>query len=334
MLNLATALKAEGFQVDILLMSKEGEFLAGAELEFNVVDLQCDRTYKLPGKLLSYLTKQRPSFLLSSFWKLNLCACIAKMFYPRFRLLLWEHSPPSISKNSPTWLYAISASIFYQLASRVIAVSSGVHQDIAGCTLGLKRKLVVIFNPINPPDTRLLVGRSTVNSESKLVISVGRLDEPKNPQLLLEAFALLPEHCNAKLVMVGDGPLRGALEELQTRLGLQDRLTLTGFHPNPYELMAEADLLVVPSDREGLPTVIVEALYCGLRVVSTDCGAGIRDILLDNKYGTIVPVRDKVSLAQAIEAELSTQYPKQVQQDGAKRFLPNIVVNQFLALMK
>jgi glycosyltransferase involved in cell wall biosynthesis len=331
-LNLAKALKEAGAQVEFLLMSKEGEFLAEAEKHFTVVDLKCSKTYKLPAKLLAYFIKQRPDVLISSFWKLNLCSCLAKMLFPQVRLLLWEHSPPSKSKNSPKWLYAISASVFYRLANKVVTVSTGVHKDVDQWTVGLRRKLVVIFNPITPPEPNLLVLRRSFGI--KQIIWVGRLDAPKNPGLLLEAFALLPAECNASLVFVGDGRLRSGLEARCHALGLGARVSFLGYQAEPYKAMAASDLLVLSSDREGLGNVIIEAMYCGLRVVSTDCGEGIHDILLDNRYGSIVPCKDKVSLALAIESELKTRHVAQDQVNGAQRFLPQVVVQQFLAAMR
>ena len=330
-LNLAKALKEVGVQIDILLMSKEGEFLEEAVRHFNVVDLKCNKTYKLPGKLLRYLYKERPDVLLSSFWKLNLGACLARMLFPKVRLLLWEHSPPSKSKNSPKWLYAISASVFYRMASKVVTVSTGVYKDVDRWTFGLRHKLCVIFNPIPPPDRHPLPPCKP--SGAKQVIWVGRLDDPKNPGLLLEAFALLPPECNASLVFVGDGRLRPELEQRCVVLGLVGRVRFLGYLQNPYAVMAVSDLLVLSSDREGLGNVIIEAMLCGLRVVSTDCGEGIHDILLNNRYGTIVPLKDKVKLAEAIKVELTTYHAAQDQLDGAQRFLPDVIVQQFLAAM-
>ena len=331
-LNLARALKDLGMQVDILLMSHEGEFLEEATRHFTVIDLKCNKTYKLPGKLLLYLQRERADVLLSSFWKLNLCACVVRILVPSVKLLLWEHSPPSKSKNSPRWLYAISASVLYRLANRVITVSTGVYKDVDRWTFGLRRKLVVVFNPIPPPDPALLGHREP--SGAKQVIWVGRLDDPKNPGLLLEAFALIPLGCNATLVYVGDGRLRQELERRCAALGLTGRVSFLGYRQNPYEVMALSDLLVLSSDREGLGNVIIEAMLCGLRVVSTDCGEGIHDILLDNRYGTIVPIKDKVALAKAIEAELAARHLAQDQIAGAQRFLPQVIAEQFLEAMR
>ena len=331
-LNLAKALKDTGAQVDILLMSNEGEFLVDAQKHFSVIDLKCNKTYKLPGKLLAYFFEHKPDVLLSSFWKLNLCACLAKIIYPWVTLLLWEHSPPSKSKNSPKWLYALTASVFYRLASKVVAVSTGVYNDIDTWTVGLRDKLVIIFNPIMPPEPYSLANLD--HSDKKQVLWLGRLDEPKNPGLLLEAFALLSETSNAKLVFVGDGSLKPALEKRCSQLELNNSVSFLGYHSNPYAVIAKSDLLVVSSDREGLPSVIVEAMYCGLRVVSTDCTAGINDILLGNQFGTIVPCRDISAMARAIETELKTQHRPQDQIDGAQRFLPKVVAQQFILAMR
>lgn len=330
-LNLAKALKETGAHVEFLLMSMEGEFLAEAQSHFTVVDLKCNKTYKLPGRLLTYFIKQRPDVLVSSFWKLNLCSCLATMLLPGIRLLVWEHSPPSKSKNSPRWLYAVSASVFYRWANKVVTVSTGVYNDVDHWTFRLRHKLVVIFNPITPPEPNLLTRRKATST--KQVIWVGRLDDPKNPGLLLEAFALLPKGCNATIVFVGEGRLRPELERRCRVLGLNDSVNFLGYQANPYEELAASDLLVLSSDREGLPSVIIEAMYCGLRVVSTDCGEGIHDILRDNRYGTIVPCKDKASMAKAIEMELNTHHAAQEQIAAAQRFLPQVVVQQFLAAM-
>jgi glycosyltransferase involved in cell wall biosynthesis len=330
-LNLAHAFKARGIRVDFVLMSAEGEFLLEARQHFTVVDLACNRTWKLPGKLAAYLWRQRPDGLIASFWKLNLCACLARLIYPTVRLALWEHSPPSRSENSPTFLYAVTASLFYRLATRVVAVSTGVHEDIRRITLGLGNKLTMIFNAIPPPTEADNPPRSYWK---KTIVWVGRLDVPKNPGLMLEAFARLPQNENVVLKFVGDGPLRPALEANAAGLGLLNQVGFLGYQARPYLLMQGADLLVLTSDREGLPTVLVEALYCGLSVVSTDCGRGIHDILGDNVYGAICTVGDPNALAQSIAHALRTPRDSHHQMLGAQRFKPEVIAGQFLASMR
>ena len=333
-LSLLNEFKANSCRVEIILMSKIGEFLVEAETHVSVIDLQCHKLYQLPFKLISYLWKNPTDVLISSFWKLNLCACVTKLLFPTLKLILWEHAEPSKSTRIPRSVYALTASIFYRLADKVIVVSTGVYQDICRLTLGLKHKLKIIYNPIPPPKANLGANSGLIKSGSKLVISVGRLDSPKNPQILLEAFVLISSTCNVILAYVGDGVFRYELEQRALALGLQGRVMFLGYHKNPYEIMLDADLLVLSSDSEGFGNVIVEAMHCGLRVVSTDCGRGIWDILLDNYYGTIVARGDKFTLAKAIEAELACSYSAETQKNGAARFLPEVAALKFLDIIR
>ena len=331
-LNLAHAFKARGIRVDFLLMSYEGEFLEEAEKFFNVVDICCRRTWMLPGKLSSYLWQSRPDALIASFWKLNLCACLTRLVYPRIQLLLWEHSPPSKSTNSPTWLYGITASLMYRLATRVVSVSNGVRNDITRITFGLDTKIKVIFNPILPPlDLKAKLQPQTSRSR---IVWVGRMDYPKNPVLMLEAFALLSNDQSYTLDFIGDGPLRTVLEQRVEELGLQERVMFRGFQSDPYTWMMQSDLLALTSDREGLPTVLIEALYCGLRLVSTDSGGGVHEVLRDNHYGAIVPPGNAAALAQAIITEFERPCDSDRQIEGSHRFLPAVIAQQFLLLLK
>jgi glycosyltransferase involved in cell wall biosynthesis len=329
-LTLATSLQDSGCEVDFLVMRSQGRFLEEARSRFTVVDLACHRTWQLPIRLLSYLRKTRPHVLISSFWKLNLCSCLAKAFHRDVRLLLWEHSMASKSRNSPPLLYFPSASIAYRLSDRVICVSDGVRRDIAGMTLGLQDRLTVIFNPIAAPPALRMEARPV--GDVRRIVWVGRMMRNKNPRLLLEAFALVARDSDALLTYVGDGPERGSLEARTIELGLAGRVTFTGYEADPYRWILASDLLVVSSDHEGFGNVLVEALHCGLRVVSTDCGAGVHEIL-EGRYGTIVPVGDRDAMAAAIREELSLEPVRSVQMEGARRFAPDVIARQFVEAM-
>lgn len=332
-LNLAKEMKNLGNNIDFLVMSKEGEFLSEAELNFNVHDLKCKKTYQLPYKLLHYYIKNKPNLIISNFWKLNICACLSRIIYPWFKLILWEHAPPSKSPISPIWLYLPTASFFYQFSTKIVAVSNGVKDDILKNTIGLTSKLVTIYNAITPPvisEERLIAKKNRKNNQ---IISVGRLARQKNPELLIEAFALISNSTNANLLIVGEGYLRNDLEILSIKLGLKDRVKFYGFSNYPYDLIFDSDLLVLTSDFEGLPTVLIEALYCGLSIVSTDCPSGPREILMNGKYGSLVPMGDKVELAKAILFELNNLRFFEDQINAANRFLPSVIAKKFLDII-
>ena len=334
-LTLGKAFKALGISVDILVMSKEGEFLDEAQNGFNLIDLKCNKTYKLPLILLEYASSNKPDVVISSFWKLNLCACLARTFFPFYKLILWEHSPPTKTPFSPAWIYAISASLIYQLSTKIVAVSDGVGDDIRKCTIGLSNKIITIYNPIVPPAVEVASVKASERTGPSLIVSVGRLEPQKNPGLLIRAFSIVcKNNSNVNLLFVGDGSLRSELEKSCRDLNLEDRIQFLGFSPNPYEVLRNADLFVLSSNYEGLGNVIIEALFCGLPIVSTDCPSGPSELLMNGTYGSLVPVDDEVALAAAIKSELSNKREPSAQIHAAQRFMPNIVANKFLEVLK
>jgi glycosyltransferase involved in cell wall biosynthesis len=228
--------------------------------------------------------------------------------------------------NKPKWLFSISASLIYPIANRIIAVSYSVSYDINAINFGLEHRMSVIFNPIIPPDFEFKKIKEITNI--RRLIWVGRLENSKNPELMLDAFLLLSE--NYFLDFIGDGALKLKLENKCKKHGLEKRINFRGFQSNVYEWMINADILVVTSDHEGFGNVLVEALYCGLRIVSTDCRGGIRDILCNEKYGKLVPIRNPNALAIAIENSYNISYGIEFQKEGGERFLPEVITEQFL----
>jgi glycosyltransferase involved in cell wall biosynthesis len=137
-----------------------------------------------------------------------------------------------------------------------------------------------------------------------VALAVGRLMPQKNHRLLVRAFARVRESTDARLVILGDGPLRGDLERLVHELGLDDHVSMPGFCPNPYPAMAASDVFVLPSAWEGSPGVLIEAMATGTPVVATDCPSGPREILDDGRHGRLVALDDEEALARAVEDAL------------------------------
>jgi glycosyltransferase involved in cell wall biosynthesis len=105
-----------------------------------------------------------------------------------------------------------------------------------------------------------------------------------------------------------------------------------GFVQNPYSYMARASLFVLPSKWEGLPTVLVEAMYLGVPIVATDCPGGSREILRDGQFGRLAPVDDPLSLADAIVGALNERRsdpPK----ESWEPFHLDFVVDQYINLL-
>lgn len=162
----------------------------------------------------------------------------------------------------------------------------------------------------NPPLARILGSDSRVDPD--LILGVGRLVPQKRWDRLLDALPRLG-NAAARLVILGEGAERGALEARARRLGIADRVALPGHVADPLAHMASAALVALPSDFEGVPGVLREALSVGTPVVTTESSPAIAEIVTSPMLGTIVPREDPIALAAALDHWLAP---------GARRPLP------------
>jgi glycosyltransferase involved in cell wall biosynthesis len=152
----------------------------------------------------------------------------------------------------------------------------------------------------------------------RVVIAVARLVPLKNLGLLLEAVALVCRRVAAvHLILVGDGPEAGALRARAATLGIADRVTFAGYVPQQETppLYRTADVFALSSDFDNSPNAVLEAMACGLPVVATDVG-GVREFVTDGAGGLVVPPRDAVALATALETHLVS--PERARADGLR----------------
>jgi glycosyltransferase involved in cell wall biosynthesis len=197
----------------------------------------------------------------------------------------------------------------YIRAHALVAVSAGVADDLS-TFIGVPRdRITVIHNPLQLPSTLpdRAIAAGCWPTGTKRILAVGALKSEKNYPLLLRALAEVRERIPASLLILGDGPLREALQAQVTRDGLRDAVIFAGFETDPWPYYAAADLFVLSSDSEGLPSVLIEALHAELPIVSTDCPSGPREILADGKYGALVNRDDDQALAEVIIKAIGDQ---------------------------
>jgi glycosyltransferase involved in cell wall biosynthesis len=165
------------------------------------------------------------------------------------------------------------------------------------------------------------------------VLAVGKLKARKGHDVLLRAFARLRAGRDARLLILGEGPERGELAALAASLGIAADVDLHGFVPNPMAYMARASVFALPSRREGLPNVLIEALACGAPIVATRCPSGPDEILQGGRYGALVPVDDAAAFARALEATLDAPPRRDVQRQGAAGFSLDAAVERYRAVL-
>lgn len=145
--------------------------------------------------------------------------------------------------------------------------------------------------------------RSATEGGPKL-LTLARMMPQKRLDVLLEAFARIARR-DARLTILGDGPLRPALERQAQSLGVADRVDMPGFVEDVLPALRDADLFVLSSDYEGLPAAVIEALVCDVPVVTTDCFFGARDMLSRLPSCAVTPVGSPAALADAIDTSIS-----------------------------
>jgi glycosyltransferase involved in cell wall biosynthesis len=167
-----------------------------------------------------------------------------------------------------------------------------------------------------------------------VLLAAGRFTRQKDFATLLDAFAILVKQKDCRLIILGEGKLRGELERHITRLGLEARVSLPGFAGNPYAYMSRCDMFVLSSLWEGSPNVLKEALALGLPVVATDCPSGPKEILQNGRFGPLVPMGDAQAMAAAMLATLNHPLPAAVLQEAVRDYTLEASTRGYLRAMQ
>ncbi len=165
-------------------------------------------------------------------------------------------------------------------------------------TVKLKKRDIIIPNAIfNETVYKLTVPEK----REKLICAVGRLNEQKRFDILIDAFASIaekiPEH---RMIIFGEGDLRKELEERVASYSLEERIFLPGTDPEAVKIVNRADVFVLSSDLEGMPNVLMEAMAMGVPCVSTRCDMGPEELIENEKNGLLVDVGSTQQIAQAM----------------------------------
>jgi len=317
MLNLAIGLDRLGERVDVVMVRKTGVYLARLPGAARVFDLGTGRVWKSIGALARYIDEQRPQAVIAALPNANTAAVLARL-RARHRpwVILTEHNHVSANRSRMAlpairlayWMMPLT----YRWADTLVGVSDGVSESLARAAWVRRARVRTLYNPI--------VDHAAIEAEAGMdpdhpwladpepgvatLLAVGRLTEQKDYPTLLRAVARLRERQAARLVILGEGPQREAIERLRSELGLDDCVALPGFSDRVFAAMHRASLLVLGSRWEGFGNVLVEAMACGTPVVSSDCPSGPSEILENGRHGRLVPPGDADALAEAMAVTL------------------------------
>ena len=308
---LAEGLAERGIDTEVVLVQAIGPHVAAVAAAVPVIDLHLSATRYSLLPLARYLRRRRPDVLVTALGHANIIAVWARWLARVPTVVVITHHlslPPARSSPNARW-WAGLRSRFYPWADAIVAVSRDMAVELAN-GIGVPRERVdVILNPVITPDLAARAAEPVDHpwfaaGQPPVLIGIGRLVRQKDFATLLRAFAVLRRDREARLMILGEGEERPALEALARDLGVADDVAMPGFVQNPYGYLQRASAFVLSSLYEGLPTVIIEALALGTPVVSTDCRSGPREILEDGRLGRLVPTGDHEAMAAAISATL------------------------------
>lgn len=341
LLNLAHGIALRDYDVDIVASSAQGKFLSRISPHINIVDLGVQRVRASILPLSSYLRKNQPDVMMAALHA-NFAAILAKRLAAgKTKIVVTQHAHIStFSGNARNWRERVEpqfARYLFPQADHIIAVSQGVADDLSYSSKIERNQIDVIYNPVIMPSMEKMKHANIQHpwfdeGQPPVILGIGRLMPQKNFVDLIEAFAAVRKKRPVRLMILGEGAERPMLEQHIQELGVEADVSLPGFVDNPYAYMTHADLFVLSSIFEGLPTVLVEALYCGLPIVATDCPSGPDEILDGGRYGHLTPTKDPQALADNIERALSGDIPSPTIESW-QPYEMNRVVDQYLSVL-
>jgi len=337
MVNTLNYFGASGTDVHLIIFNNVGVLKESLDSEITLHDLKSKSVKKGVQKLLKELHSIKPDTVFSGINHLNILLApfipVMRKLLPKTRWVCRETNIASLQKQEEKypklfdWLYKKT----YHNYDVIIAQAQVMRDDLLKHAPKAGRKSVVINNPIDSKRIQKLSQESiTFPFDSRYIniISVGRLRHTKRHDILLKAFAELPQKC--RLTIVGEGNEESSLKLLASSLDIESRVAFVGQKSNPYPYMKKSDLLVLTSEHEGFPNVLLEANSLGVPVIAFNCPGGMSEIIEDGLNGFLVPCMNIKSLIDAIKKAIKISFDiEEIQNSIESRYSEKIILEKY-----
>lgn len=301
--DLADSMYEKGHNVKVAYLT--GNILTKpTNSEIELINVHLDKLSALPNAyfILKNIIKDfQPDVVHTHMVHANIFTRLVRLTTPVKKLICTAHN-----SNEGSVLRMLLYRLTHNLADLTTNVSYVALDSFEKKKAVPKNGMKVIYNGVNfnrftyfPHTRKDLIDEFNLNPNVKIILAVGRLSKQKNYPNLLHAIKMFKEKYNLPflLFIAGDGELRIDIENLITKLNLNNEVILLGRRSDIPNLMSACDVFVLSSDYEGLPTVLIEALACKAHIISTEV-SGAKEII--DIYGDIVPINDSKSLANSI----------------------------------
>lgn len=302
MVNLADYFAEKGYLVTMVTQyQKEDEYPLNEKVKRVISDITEEETTgsRLVNfkrrfcKLRGIWKQERPDVILSFIGKNNMMAILTSRFL---------NIPVAVSvRAEPTEEYYNTWMRF--MAKHLFAKADGVVLQTRRCfeffPEKVQKKAVILKNPIS----RVFFRERFEGERENTIVAVGRVDENKNHEMLIRAFAEIAEEFPFyQLIIYGEGESRERLIALTKEMKLSDRILLPGSIANVADAIYKTRVFVLPSNTEGVPNTLIEAMLMGLTVIATDCPCGgPADLIEDKINGILTPVGDVKAMKENLQ---------------------------------
>lgn len=298
--NLANAFAGAGHTVSVVtVLSNDNEYSLDKGVRRYVLEKKTSSNYlvrniKRVTALRKVLKDIRPDLLISFMAEPNVRALIASRFLKIKTIVSIRNDP---NREYASKLSKFMAKTLFRLADGIIFQTPDAR---AWFPRRIQERSAIIPNQVS--DVFFQMGHV---SDAHGIVAIGRLARQKNYECLIDAFSRIADQTGENLVIYGeqygDTGARSKLEGLVKGKGLEDRVFLPGETNCVQEKLAGAKLYVLPSDYEGMPNSLLEAMAVGVPCIATDCPCGGPRMVIENGVnGILVPVGDSNALAEAI----------------------------------
>lgn len=340
-IRFARALADKGHDVDLVIGRIDPQYKFPEVAGVTVIELNQRHVRGMLFPLISYLRTTRPDVVFSAEDHLNSVVLLAAIA---------SGSKAKISCSSRVTPFDTYSSVLFtkrwvlKQLMRTVMWRADALTCVSKDMVEQYRRVfdspphVYVYNIVDDRNSRLRMKEQVehewfLRKDCPVLVAAGRLAPWKGFADLIRAMKEISQRRRARLVILGDGPLRPELEALIVELGLTDVVSLQGYVENPLKFFARADVFVLSSHVEGLPNVLVEAMMCGCTPVSTDCPTGPREVLQNGKYGYLVPMRDPVAMAAGIEQALDSPIPRNHLADAVQPFEEGAVIERHFEVL-
>jgi len=337
--NLLPEFDRAGIRVDLLQVRDHGPRPKDVPASVRQIDLGSRHVATSLVPLVRYLRAARPRVLLSDKDRANRAALRARALArvdTRCAVRLGTTVSVNLANKSRLegWRQRQSMKR-YDRAEIMIVPSEGAADDLARVAAIPRERIRVLPNPVVGPELDLAADAAPphhwlATGQPPVIVAVGSLTPRKDYGTLIRAFSLVRNRRACRLIVLGDGPERSALQTLCERLGVADDVEFPGFTATPYPWMARANVFAHSSRWEGLGIVLVEALALGLPIVATDCPSGPAEVLGHGRHGWLVPVADPEGMAGAIAEALDHPPAPASLRRAAERYRTDVAAGAYL----